>query len=111
MLHAIHKLVILRFSFLNINSKFSHGPQCLFLIITTNFLLVAFYCVCSSFNDKPINEETVNPMFCELFEKEQDDLLMDLVDIPKKACDRRVCMLMPFMIFIILEIRILKFYL
>lgn len=29
-------------------------------------------------------------MFCELFEKEQNDLLMDLVDIPKKACDRRV---------------------
>ncbi|KDP20684.1 hypothetical protein JCGZ_21155 [Jatropha curcas] len=43
-----------------------------------------------SFNDKPINEETVNPMFLELFEKEQDDLLMDLVDIPKKACDRRI---------------------
>ncbi|XP_065880038.1 EH domain-containing protein 1-like [Euphorbia lathyris] len=43
-----------------------------------------------SFNDKPINEETVSPMFCELFEKEQDDLLMDLVDIPRKACDRRI---------------------
>ena len=46
---------------------------------------------CSSFNDKPINEETASQMFCELFEKEQNDLLMDLVDIPKKACDRRVC--------------------
>lgn len=43
-----------------------------------------------SFNDKPINEETASQMFCELFEKEQDDLLMDLVDIPKKACDRRI---------------------
>ncbi|GJW19915.1 EH domain-containing protein 1-like protein [Tanacetum coccineum] len=26
----------------------------------------------------------------ELFEKEQDDLLVDLIDIPKKACDRRL---------------------
>ncbi|XP_050233136.1 EH domain-containing protein 1-like [Mercurialis annua] len=43
-----------------------------------------------SFNDKPIDEENVNPLFRELFEKEQDDLLMDLVDIPKKACDRRI---------------------
>ncbi|KAJ4830654.1 EH domain-containing protein 1 [Turnera subulata] len=43
-----------------------------------------------SFNDKPIDEETVSPMFLDLFEKEQDDLLMDLVDIPKKACDRRI---------------------
>lgn len=43
-----------------------------------------------SFNDKPINEETASQMFCELFEKEQNDLLMDLVDIPKKACDRRI---------------------
>lgn len=29
-------------------------------------------------------------MGLDLFEKEQDDLLADLVDIPKKACDRRV---------------------
>jgi len=27
----------------------------------------------------------------DLFEKEQNDLLADLKDIPKKACDRRVC--------------------
>lgn len=27
----------------------------------------------------------------DLFEKEQEDLLADLTDIPKKACDRRVC--------------------
>ncbi|KAJ8775414.1 hypothetical protein K2173_023179 [Erythroxylum novogranatense] len=43
-----------------------------------------------SFNDKPINEENVSPMFRDLFEKEQDDLLVDLVEIPKKACDRRI---------------------
>lgn len=45
---------------------------------------------CSSFNDKPVNEEAVGPMGKGLFEKEQDDLLDDLIDIPKKACDRRV---------------------
>lgn len=45
----------------------------------------------SSFNDKPINGEVVGPIGQELFEKEQDDLLMDLIDIPKKACDRQVC--------------------
>ncbi|KAL5574774.1 hypothetical protein UlMin_018011 [Ulmus minor] len=43
-----------------------------------------------SFNDKPINEAALGPMGRELFEKEQDDLLTDLVDIPKKACDRRI---------------------
>lgn len=43
-----------------------------------------------SFNDKPINGEVVGPIGRELFEKEQDDLLMDLIDIPKKACDRRI---------------------
>ncbi|KAI3711177.1 hypothetical protein L2E82_41064 [Cichorium intybus] len=43
-----------------------------------------------SFNDKPINEESVDSMGRELFEKEQDDLLVDLIDIPKKACDRRI---------------------
>lgn len=46
--------------------------------------------LCSSFNDKPVNEGVVGPIGKELFEKEQDDLLSDLVDIPKKACDRRV---------------------
>ncbi|KAJ6925364.1 hypothetical protein NC651_009898 [Populus alba x Populus x berolinensis] len=45
---------------------------------------------CFSFNDKPIDVETASPMFCDLFEKEQNDLLMDLLDIPKKACDRRI---------------------
>ncbi|XP_059624560.1 EH domain-containing protein 1-like [Cornus florida] len=43
-----------------------------------------------SFNDKPVNEAAVGPIGKDLFEKEQDDLLMDLMDIPKKACDRRI---------------------
>lgn len=44
----------------------------------------------SSFNDKPVNEAVVGPIGKELFEREQEDLLSDLKDIPKKACDRRV---------------------
>lgn len=32
----------------------------------------------------------MGPIGRDLFEKEQDDLLADLIDIPKKACDRRV---------------------
>ncbi|CAA7019667.1 unnamed protein product [Microthlaspi erraticum] len=43
-----------------------------------------------SFNDKPINEAVVGPIGKELFEKEQNDLLADLMDIPKKACDRKI---------------------
>ncbi|XP_021692252.2 EH domain-containing protein 1 isoform X2 [Hevea brasiliensis] len=43
-----------------------------------------------SFNDKPVNEAAVGPTGKEFFEKEQDDLLSDLKDIPKKACDRRI---------------------
>ncbi|KAG0451425.1 hypothetical protein HPP92_026230 [Vanilla planifolia] len=43
-----------------------------------------------SFNDKPVNEAASGPIGKELFEKEQDDLLSDLKDIPKKACDRRI---------------------
>ncbi|XP_049398601.1 EH domain-containing protein 1-like isoform X2 [Solanum stenotomum] len=43
-----------------------------------------------SFNDKPINEAAIGPIGKELFEKEQDDLLTDLKNIPKKACDRRI---------------------
>ncbi|KAJ4778728.1 hypothetical protein LUZ62_062985 [Rhynchospora pubera] len=43
-----------------------------------------------SFNDKPVNESAVGPIGKELFEKEQDDLLSDLKEIPKKACDRYV---------------------
>lgn len=48
---------------------------------------------CRSFNDKPVNESAVGPLGKELFEREQDDLLSDLKDIPKKACDRRVSIL------------------
>ncbi|XP_062169910.1 EH domain-containing protein 1 [Alnus glutinosa] len=43
-----------------------------------------------SFNDKPVNEAATGPIGKELFEKEQEDLLADLKDIPKKACDRRI---------------------
>ncbi|XP_019459132.1 PREDICTED: EH domain-containing protein 1-like isoform X2 [Lupinus angustifolius] len=43
-----------------------------------------------SFNDKPINDAVSGPIGKELFEKEQDDLLSNLKDIPKKACDRRI---------------------
>lgn len=43
-----------------------------------------------SFNDKPVNEAAVGPIGIELFEKEQENLLSDLKDIPKKACDRRI---------------------
>ena len=32
----------------------------------------------------------------ELFQKEQDDLLSDLKDIPKKACDRKVSIIYTF---------------
>jgi hypothetical protein len=40
-------------------------------------------------------------MFCDLFEEEQNDLLMDLLDIPKKACDRRVCSPFSTQIFVV----------
>ncbi|CAK9215754.1 unnamed protein product [Sphagnum troendelagicum] len=43
-----------------------------------------------SFNDKPINEQKIGPMGRELFEREQNDLLADLKDIPRKSCDRRI---------------------
>lgn len=43
-----------------------------------------------SFNDKPVNEAAIGPIGKELFEMEQDDLISDLKDIPKKACDRRI---------------------
>ena len=44
-----------------------------------------------SFNDRPSNEGIDGPIGRELFEREHDDLIADLKDIPKKACDRRVC--------------------
>ncbi|XP_024363827.1 EH domain-containing protein 1 [Physcomitrium patens] len=43
-----------------------------------------------SFNDRPIDEDKVGPIGKDLFEKEQEDLLADLKDIPRKACDRRI---------------------
>lgn len=51
------------------------------------FIFIYFY---SSFNDTPVNESAVGPIGKELFEKEQDNLISDLKDIPKKACDRCV---------------------
>ncbi|XP_057960668.1 EH domain-containing protein 2-like [Malania oleifera] len=42
-----------------------------------------------SFNDNPVDEVVVGPIWKELFEKEQDDLPIDLMDIPKKACERQ----------------------
>ena len=43
-----------------------------------------------SFNaGKPIRED-VNPAGKKLFEKEQEDLLHDLYDIPARSCDRKV---------------------
>ncbi|KAL2322715.1 hypothetical protein Fmac_027094 [Flemingia macrophylla] len=43
-----------------------------------------------SFNDKSINDSVSGPLGNELFQKEQEDLLSDLKDIPKKACDRKI---------------------
>jgi len=42
----------------------------------------------------PVNDVATGPLGKELFEKEQDDLLSDLKDIPKAACDRRVSYLL-----------------
>ncbi|KAJ0101912.1 hypothetical protein Patl1_04115 [Pistacia atlantica] len=43
-----------------------------------------------SFNENIVTEAATGPIGKELFKKEQEDLLADLKDIPKKACDRRV---------------------
>ncbi|ESW17724.1 hypothetical protein PHAVU_007G263100 [Phaseolus vulgaris] len=43
-----------------------------------------------SFNDKFVHDSISGPLGNELFQKEQDDLLSDLKDIPKKACDRKI---------------------
>ncbi|KAL2339235.1 hypothetical protein Fmac_013681 [Flemingia macrophylla] len=43
-----------------------------------------------SFSNKPLNEGFVGPLGHDLFEKEQSDLLADLIDIPRKACDSRI---------------------
>jgi EH domain-containing protein 1 len=47
-------------------------------------------CPPRSFNaGHPIRED-VNPTGRSLFEREQEDLLHDLYDIPARSCDRRV---------------------
>ncbi|XP_057421311.1 EH domain-containing protein 1-like isoform X2 [Lotus japonicus] len=43
-----------------------------------------------SFNNKPVNDAISGPIGKEFFEKEQEDLLSDLKDIPRVACDRRI---------------------
>ncbi|KVI02296.1 hypothetical protein Ccrd_019419 [Cynara cardunculus var. scolymus] len=58
--------------------------------VDTQQLMRVYGALMCSFNDKPINSVTAGPIGTELFEKEQDDLLSDLKDIPKKACDRRI---------------------
>ena len=45
----------------------------------------------SSFSDGRLNEAAAGPIGCDLFMKEHNDLLADLRDIPKNACNRRVC--------------------
>lgn len=42
-----------------------------------------------SFNTAPIRSD-VNPYGPELFNKEQEDLLNDLYEIPQRSCDRKV---------------------
>lgn len=42
-----------------------------------------------SFNDRPIRTD-LNPHGRELFEKEQQNLLQDLYEIPQRSCDRKV---------------------
>ena len=42
-----------------------------------------------SFNDKPPSTEN-NSLGAELFAKEQEDLMKDLLDVPQRSCDRKV---------------------
>lgn len=42
-----------------------------------------------SFSTGPIRND-INPYGPELFQKEQEDLLTDLYEIPHRACDRKV---------------------
>jgi EH domain-containing protein 1 len=41
-----------------------------------------------SFNDQPVNN--IGVLGNELFKREQEDLLTDLKDIPKKVCDHKL---------------------
>ena len=43
-----------------------------------------------SFNAEAPIRTDVNPYAKELFEKEQEQLLQDLFDIPQRSCDRKV---------------------
>ena len=43
-----------------------------------------------SFNSAAPIREDVNPACRGLFEKEQEDLLHDLYEVPARSCDRRV---------------------
>lgn len=52
-----------------------------------------FFCIYSSFSDESVNEAATSSLGKELFKKEQEDLLADLKDIPRKACARRVSLL------------------
>ncbi|CAL9095562.1 unnamed protein product [Musa textilis] len=43
-----------------------------------------------SFNDKPTNNVGVDPILKKVFEREQNDLLSDLKDIPNNVCDLKI---------------------
>ncbi|GAU25062.1 hypothetical protein TSUD_257560 [Trifolium subterraneum] len=58
--------------------------------VDTQQLMRVYGALMCSFNDKPVNDAVSGPIGKELFEKEQEDLLSDLKDIPKAACDRRI---------------------
>lgn len=47
-----------------------------------------------SFNDKPIRTD-LNPHGKELFEREQENLLQDLYEIPQRSCDRKASQNLP----------------
>ncbi|OIW07222.1 hypothetical protein TanjilG_02542 [Lupinus angustifolius] len=49
---------------------------------------VALCAYISDHSMKPMDEGFVGPLGLDLFKKEQNNLLADLIDIPKKACDR-----------------------
>ncbi|THU67486.1 hypothetical protein C4D60_Mb05t25130 [Musa balbisiana] len=43
-----------------------------------------------SFNDKPTNNVVVDPILKKVFERDQNDLLSDLRDIPNNVCDLKI---------------------
>lgn len=69
-----------------------HIVQFIALAVSIRFRMAMQVCkvYIGSFNaDKPIRED-VNPYCRDLFEREQNDLLQDLFDIPQRSCDRKV---------------------